>query len=152
MPIKGMRKLQRGIDRMFDDFFAPQYPQEMMSPACDIEETKDHYLVSFDLPGVPKDNLKIELKDDQLIVSGERQEEHREEGKNRISSERYYGSFQRSFTLPSSVDANEVEARYQDGVLRIAVPKAPESEAAKPKQIQIKEGKEVQAGKPEKAA
>jgi HSP20 family protein len=121
--------------------------QEFMSPACDIEETQDHYLVSFDLPGIPKDKLRIELKDDQLIVSGERKEERREEVKNRVSSERYYGSLQRSFTLPSAVDPSKVEAHYQDGVLRVAVPKTPESEAAKPKQVQIKEGKEGFFGK-----
>ncbi|MEO5971016.1 MAG: Hsp20/alpha crystallin family protein [Bdellovibrionia bacterium] len=145
-PLREMSRMQRDIDRMFDDFISPGANltgdvlnrQMVFSPVCDVEETDSHFLVSFDLPGINKKDVNIELRDNQLIVSGERKEEHKVEKRNRMSTERFYGTFQRAFTLPSTVDADKVEAQYEDGVLRVAIPK---SEAAKPKQIEIKEGK-----------
>jgi HSP20 family protein len=145
-PIREMSRLQRDIDRMFDDFLSPVSNlvgnvldrQVIFSPPCDVDESDSHYLVSFDLPGINKQDVNIEVRDNQLIVSGERKEERKEERKDRVSTERLYGAFQRAFTLPSTVDADRVEANYENGVLRVAIPK---SEAAKPKQIEIKEGK-----------
>ena len=151
-PIREISRMQRGMDRMFEDFLAPVsdiFSPDLLStageaisfmPACDIEETDEHFLVSFDLPGVSKDDVKIEMRGNQLLVSGERKEEHERKAGRRVTEERYYGAFQRVFTLPSHVDANKIEAQYQNGVLRISLPKL---EAAKPKLIQIKEGKEV---------
>ena len=109
------------------------------TPACDIEELDTHYVVSFDLPGVKKEDVKIELRDgNQLVVSGERKSEHQDDEANRISVERYSGSFMRVFTLPTSVDSEKIETNYENGVLQIGIPK---TDAAKPKQIEIKEGK-----------
>ncbi len=157
-PIREMSRLQRRIDRMFDDFFSEPFVSSLVpsrellpfseevgfTPACDVEETDTHYLVSFDLPGVKKDDVKIELHENQLTVSGERKEEK----KGRGSRERYYGSFTRSFTLPSNVNADKAEANYENGVLQIALPK---TAASVGKQIPIKEGKLLEA-KAEKAA
>jgi HSP20 family protein len=108
--------LNREMDRLFDDFWAPQW-----SPAYDIEEAEDHYLLSLELAGVSKDQIKLEVLDDQLVISGERRLER----------------FQRAFTIPAGVDADKVEANYQDGMLRVYVPKA---ESAKPRQIRITNG------------
>jgi HSP20 family protein len=121
--------------------------QEFM-PACDVEESDQGYLMSFDLPGVKKEDVKIELQENQVTVSGERKQEKKVESKGRVSQERYYGSFCRSFTLPSSVEPSKVEASYDNGVLHIAIPKIHVSAS---KQIPIKEGKLIE-GKSGKAA
>lgn len=164
-PFRELNRLQRRMDRFFDTFFSEPFPallrptreileEEEFIPACDIDETDTHYVVNFDLPGLKKDEINIEVRDNQLIVSGERKRERKEEARGRWGQERYYGSFTRSFTLPSSVDPNKVEANYENGVLQIALPK---TEVTKGKQIPIKEGKLITREKekeikPEKAA
>lgn len=130
----------KGLEDIFEEFFSPSLTsRQSFSPACDVQETDSHYLMSFDVPGVSKDDIKIELLDNRLTVSGERKyesENDRERGHH--VRERYYGSFQRSFTLPTTVDEAKVEANFKDGVLEIAVPKA---EAAKSREIRIGDGK-----------
>lgn len=107
----------------------------------DLEEDKDKYYLKFDLPGITKDQIKVELNDNVLTVSAERKsfEEKGEKpdakGKrHRFFSELSYGSFSRSLTLPGVVDQKQVEAAYENGVLTVTVPKARSSE---PKQIAI---------------
>lgn len=148
-PLREIKQLQRGIDQIFEDFttmpsfFRPSrsfmdMEQEAFTPPCDIEESNNQYLVSFDIPGMKKEDVKIEVTDNQLIVSGERKEERKEEKANRITEERFHGTFMRSFTLPANVKSDQVEASYENGILKIAIPK---TEVSKPKQISIKEGK-----------
>jgi HSP20 family protein len=139
-----MRQLHHRIDRLFDEFFNPSFSRdsyfleplfdESYTPVFDIDETDTHYLVNIDLPGVKKEDVKIEVRDNQLCISGERKEER----KGRGGYERSYGSFCRSFTLPSNVNGDGIEANYENGVLQISVPKA---KVASGKQIPIKEGK-----------
>ncbi len=158
-----MTRLQHQINRMFDDFFGepmfsslPQFTRGFLprreeleyGVACDVEESDKSYLLTFDLPGMKKDDVKIDLHENVLTVSGERKEETKGEGKGKVSRERYYGAFQRSFTLPQNVDADKVEAHYENGVLQIALPK---TALAPGKQIPIKEGKLIES-KREKAA
>jgi len=119
------------IDRMFDQTFEDTAG---FHPASDVEETNTHYVMSVDLPGVAKKDINIEVKDNQLYISGERKSEKRERG----FSERYYGKFHRTFTLPTEVEVDKIEAHYQDGVLTVALPKA---ESVKPRQIKIGDGK-----------
>lgn len=108
-------------------------------PACDIEETEAAYLVSFDLPGVAKEHVQIEIEDDELRVSGERpgpaalQDGEPPRGRYHFA-ERTLGKFQRVFTLPTAVKAEAVEAKFAHGVLEITLPKA---ESAKPRKIAI---------------
>ncbi len=123
--------LHRGIDRWFEETMS-------FNPPVDVEETEDQYILNFDLPGVAKEDVKIELHDNQIFVTGERKYSKDEEGKTRHFAERYHGTFQRSFGFPAKVDADKIEAAYKDGVLTVIVPK---SEAAKPRSIQIGEGK-----------
>ena len=104
-------------------------------PAVDVEEDETHYLVNVEIPGVAKDNIKIEIKDSVLSISGEKKFERTEKNKNYYLSERSSGRFERRFTLPENVDADRVEAIHADGVLKVSIPKA---EAAKPKVISIK--------------
>lgn len=108
-------------------------------PACDIEETEAAYHVSFDLPGVNRENVQIEIEDDELRVSGERpgvapvKEGEAPRGRFHFA-ERTLGKFHRVFTLPTSVKGEEVEAKFANGVLEITLPKA---ESAKPRKIAI---------------
>ncbi|MDR3608807.1 MAG: Hsp20/alpha crystallin family protein [Oligoflexia bacterium] len=158
-PFREMNRLQRRINRIFDEFLEepslsglirpahalwPRSEQAEFEPACDIEETDTQFLLNFDLPGVKKEDVKIDLNNNQLTVSGERKGDVEKRG----THERYYGAFYRSFTLPTNVETDKVQASYDNGVLQIALPKA----AVVPgKQIPIKEGKLIEA-KPGKAA
>ncbi len=141
----GLSRLQRDIDRMFDDFLSPgrMWLQETdltptFNPACDVQETDSHYVVSFDVPGISKDNLKIEVVDGMLTVSGEKRTEKAQGKAASHLLERSYGQFKRTFSLPSHIDAEKIEANYEDGVLTISLAKA---ESAKPREIKIGEGK-----------
>jgi HSP20 family protein len=129
------------VDEVMDSLLVPMATirsGKEFNPACDVEETETHYLMSFDLPGISKDDLKIEVVDKQLTIAGERKLDKKDDKKNRHVSERYYGSFKRTFAMPSTIESTKVEALYKDGVLTVAVPKA---EAARPQQIKISEEK-----------
>ena len=104
------------------------------SPSCDIKENDKEFIVKFDIPGVKKDQVSIEIENNRLTVSGERKEEKEEKDEKHFLSETYHGSFMRSFNLPSAVDEDKVDAKYQDGVLTIKVPK---TEVAKSKKVKI---------------
>ena len=105
------------------------------TPAVDVAEHDDEYQVKIELPGVSKDDVKITMQDNVLTVRGEKKQEKESKSSNYHRVERAYGSFQRSFTLPTSVKHDRIEASYKDGILTIALPKAEES---KPKQIEVK--------------
>jgi HSP20 family protein len=137
-----MDSFQRAVDRLFGETMFPTLRSNAKAPtfhvSCDVQETESHYLFSFDMPGVSKNDIKVELLENQLVVSGERKYEHNEKKHANRLNERYYGSFQRAFTLPSVIDTEKVEASYDNGVLRIAIPKA---ESAKNRTVNIAEGK-----------
>lgn len=107
-------------------------------PACDIQETAGHHVMHFDLPGIKQEDIQIEMNNNQLIISGERKTDNHYEDSNVQRVERSFGRFQRSFTLPQNVDAQKIEANYENGVLTLVLPK---TEEAKPRQIKINEGK-----------
>jgi len=104
-------------------------------PAMDIRESKDGYTVTAELPGMSKKDFNIAVEDNVLTISGERSLETEGEDENYHRIERSYGSFKRSFTLPIQVVQDKVDARYKDGILTIALPKA---EEAKQRKIEIK--------------
>lgn len=104
-------------------------------PSCDIHENKDLFSLSVDLPGVKKEDIKIEVQNNVLSISGERVRETKSENSDSIwHFERAYGRFERSFTLPTSVSADKIEAQFENGVLNVVLPKA---EIAKGRTIQI---------------
>ena len=106
------------------------------APSVDIEEEADKYLIVADLPGVDKKDIEVNLENGVLSIRGEKKvEKETDKGSKRHRTERFYGSFARSFTLPTTVKANKVDASYKDGVLKLVIPKA---EEAKPKAIDIK--------------
>jgi HSP20 family protein len=126
------RPLLRQLDDIFNEAMDTRPDGgRMMIPQCDMEESGDHYLLSFDMPGLEKDNIDIELQGNNLVVTGERkQESERSEGRSRFV-ERRYGRFERSIRLPENVKADGVEAEYVNGVLKVAVPKSTESSRQK---------------------
>jgi len=105
------------------------------SPLVDITEDDKEYIVKAEIPEMKKDDIKINVHDEVLSISGERKYEKEEKGKKYHRVERAYGSFMRSFTLPEDADGSKVNAEYKDGVLKVHLPK---SERAKPKTIEIK--------------
>jgi HSP20 family protein len=132
------------MDRAFDTFnnvFASRgYDERAFDPACEISETEDHYLMSVDLPGLKKEDIKIEMAGDNIVVSGERKREVNSNQKHRVQRyEKSYGFFKRSFALPTSVDVEKAEAHYENGVLELYLPK---TQAAKTRKIEIQSGKE----------
>jgi HSP20 family protein len=112
------------------------------APALDIAERKDAYLVTVELPGVKLDDLQITMEDGLLTIQGERHFAHDSSKEQVHRVERSSGAFRRAITLPAHVMADEVEASFEDGVLRILVPKA---EEAKPKRIQVNPGGQMEA-------
>ena len=107
------------------------------APALDISERKDAYLVAAELPGVEAGEVEITVEDGLLTIQGERHFAHDSAEEKMHRTERWYGAFRRSITLPSHVEADKIEASTQDGVLQIMVPKAPDVQA---KRIQVRAG------------
>jgi len=106
------------------------------APSCDIEEEEDRYVIKADLPGVDKKDIDVKLENGVISIRGEKQtEKETGKGTKRHRTERFHGSFARSFSLPDAVKDERVEANYKDGVLSLVIPKA---EEAKPKSIDIK--------------
>lgn len=134
-----LNRLRREIDRLFEDPFGLLAPATSFfqgwTPTVDIFEDKDKYVLKAELPGMRREDIEVMLERDTLTLSGERkQEEEKQEGET-YRSERFFGRFQRSITLPMAVQADKIDAKYKDGVLTLTLPKA---EEAKPKQIEVK--------------
>jgi HSP20 family protein len=133
--------MQREINRMFDSFFRGGLAEETAlaptawTPAVDIAEHDEEYVVKMEIPGVDKNDVKITMRDNVLTVSGEKKNEKESKGSNYHRIERSVGAFERSFALPSSVKADSIDAVFKDGILKITLPK---SEEAKPKQIEVR--------------
>ncbi|MEZ4743846.1 MAG: Hsp20/alpha crystallin family protein [Bdellovibrionota bacterium] len=135
----------RDFDRMFSDMerslgslrgWSANGPEFV--PACDIEETESEYHLSMDVPGLEKDDIRIEVVGNSVSISGERKQEKEEKGANQYRLERSYGKFNRTFTLPDGVKEENIEANYDNGVLCLTLPK---SEKSKAKRISVKSGK-----------
>jgi HSP20 family protein len=125
--------------RRFEDFFGrPLFPAlwrrigpDGWSPAIDVVEKDDKFLVKVELPGVKEEDVDVSVSGDMLTISGEKREESEEKKKGYYYSESSYGSFSRSVTVPSSVDTNKIAADFDKGVLEITLPKTPEVKAKK---------------------
>lgn len=137
----GILNMQREINRMFDSFFRDGVADDgtpapsMWSPAVDVAEHENEYRVKVELPGVSKDDVKITMQENVLTIRGEKKQETETKESNLHRIERSYGTFQRSFSLPTTVKTDKIEAAHKDGILTIILPKA---EEAKPKQIEVK--------------
>jgi len=103
-------------------------------PAVNIHESKNEYLVEVAAPGMNKEDFKIELENNFLVISSEKEEKKEEEGKEYTRKEFSYQSFKRSFSLPKTIEDSKIQARYKDGVLKITLPKKEEAKE-KPKKL-----------------
>lgn len=106
-------------------------------PATDISESENAYNISAELPGIRKEDIKVSLHDGVLSIEAESKSEHEEKGDKQIRTERRYGKFVRRFTLGPNVNEQGVEAKFEDGILKLVVPKMTEQQAPKPKSIPV---------------
>lgn len=133
---RSLRHTPFAIDRFFDDpffRFNDETPREW-SPAVEIVESDEEIALTAELPGLEEKDVKINVEDNLLSLSGERTVEKNEEGRY-VRSERWYGKFSRSFRLPETADLENINAKLANGVLTVTVPK---KEEAKPRQIEVK--------------
>ena len=146
----GTQALAKVADRMpsvFDDFFKPWNEwfdngglrgRAMNVPAVNITEHKDEYQVSLAAPGLKKEDFKIDVNGNMLTISSEK-EDSKEEKDERFTRKEYsYSSFSRSFTLPEEINKEKIEAKYEDGVLKLSLPRKEEAKKLSAKHIAVK--------------
>lgn len=131
VPVSNLRK---EMDRIFNELIPFSWRMEdtetdldIWSPTTDMKETDDEYIIEVDLPGLSKKDIQINCQDNVLTIEGERKKEKDEEHNGYLRSERYFGSFRRSFMLPASIKEDKIKATFKDGVLMVNVPKAEKS-------------------------
>jgi HSP20 family protein len=155
-PARELDSLQSDMNRVFDTFFQARgggrsggNGVQRWVPPMDLTETEGEYVLRADLPGLRRDQVEIEVKDDVLTISGERRSEHEDKGEGFHRVERSFGRFSRSLDLPKGVDAQAVKAEFADGVLEVRIPKPAQ---ALPTKIEIGAGKQsedvIEAGAP----
>ena len=132
-----MLSLTEPVERTFSNLFAPFTPfgRTNSYPYINVAEYKDRVQVVAELPGLAKEDVKIQLHDGDLTISGERKAPENAKESEWIRQEIAYGTFSRTIQLPETIDVDKVEAEFSNGVLRITLPK---HEAAKPKEIAIR--------------
>src|SRR6266404_6610085 len=132
-----LANMHEELDRVFESTFGSGFRSlgtlSRWTPAVDVYQDKDQFTVVAEVPGMKKEELNLTLQNGVLTISGERKQEEKKPDQG-FRSERFVGRFQRSITLPASVDPSGVKANYQDGLLKVVLPK---SEEAKPKQIEV---------------
>ena len=141
-PFRELATLQSEVNRLFNSAFDTPAPggnggggaARRWMPAMDLVETDDHFVLRADLPGLSEDDVKIEVEDDVLTISGERRSEHESQGEGFYRVERAFGAFSRALTLPQGVDPAAVSASFDRGVLEVRIPKP---EERKPRRITI---------------
>jgi len=138
LPVRDLYSINDEINRLFDGFLAPATPRgdvaPMFTPAVDVEETADEFVIKADLPGMTQKDVKVNLMGDTLTIRGERKQESEKKDGSSRRTERIYGMFERSFRLGTPVRSDKVNAQYRDGVLEVHVPKA---EEAKLREVEI---------------
>ena len=149
-PLADVAVLQNRLNSIFNDFARPENDTEGLAmgnfiPAVDIYEDAHQLLLKLEVPGIKQEDLDVRVENQTLTIKGERKFEKDEKEENFHRIERRYGTFTRSFTLPQTVDTNNVKAGYEHGVLTIALSK---KEAAKPKQVKVEIGGGQQAVQP----
>src|SRR5271156_4404131 len=144
-----MQDRMNRMNRLFRESYSPEGPEEALTttsfaPPVDIYEDEHTITLKMEVPGIDEKDIDVRIENTTLTVHGERKIEKEEKEENFRRVERQYGSFTRSFTLPTTVDSEKVSANYDKGVLKIALPKKAE---AKPKQIKVNIGSEKTADK-----
>jgi HSP20 family protein len=145
-PMRDIMSMEREFNKIFNslerkfgfgngDNENQEFDNAVWMPMTDILEDDNQYYLNIDLPGIKKEDVKINYSNGQLSISGERKQENVEKNTKYHRAERSYGKYYRSFTLPQKIKENEIDAEFKDGQLKISIPK---SEEAKPKQLEIK--------------
>jgi len=138
-PFREIAEMQRQFDRAFDDVWSNTESRLNTNwMPIDVSETEEHYTVVADLPGLNVEDINVNFHDGALTITGEVNRKDVNEGDQMLVRERTYGKFNRRINLPMSVDADNIVAAYDEGVLTLTLPKA---ESAKPRQIEVKQQK-----------
>lgn len=137
-PFNAFVDLEREFGKLWGTTARGESKEWTWSPKVDVRERDEHWLLSIDVPGVAREDIKVDIVNDQLVVTGERHFEREE----KAYSERSYGKFERRFNLPENIEISKIEASYSNGVLNLVVPKVL---AAKPTTvaIDVKEGSDT---------
>jgi HSP20 family protein len=148
MGTQALAKMSERMPSVFDDFFKPWNEwfdnggnllgRTMNVPAVNIIEQKDDYMVSLAVPGMKKDDFHIDVDRNMLTISCAKEESKEEKDKKFTRKEYNYSSFSRSFTLPEEINRESIEAKYEDGVLKISLPRKEEAKKTWAKQIAVK--------------
>jgi HSP20 family protein len=141
-PLREYSTLQNEMNRLFNTVFDAPSPGgngalRRWMPAMDLVESGDHFVLRADLPGLSEEDVRIELEDQTLVISGERKAEHEDGKEGYYRLERAFGSFSRTLQLPKGIDPESVTARFDRGVLEVRIPKP---EERKPRRIEIGDG------------
>lgn len=154
-PTRDLTQMREEMDRLFGQFLRrgegeeATWGQGLWAPPVDIYETDDAFMLKAELPGFTKDDVNIEVHENRLIIRGERKRETEAKEDQYHRLERAYGRFERAFWLPTTVDAEHIQASFKNGILEMRLPK---SEKAKPKQIPITETEEASGNGRRRAA
>ncbi len=153
-PFSELEEMERRFQDIFGRPFLPSVWRHIptvemgWAPAIEVFEKEDKFVVKAELPGMKEEDVDVSVVGDTLTIKGERNAESEVKEEDYYCCERSYGSFSRSIALPSNVDAKKIEASYEDGVLEVTLPKAPE---VKPKKVPIAVKKAASAKKEERA-
>jgi len=142
-PTRELLKIEKDFRNLFMNFLGgfnredkePDFADATWAPLSDIIETDDSYRIALDIPGVDKNDIKVNIKNGMLCISGERKNEKEYKNSNYYKIEKVYGKYYRSFDLPENIDEQKIEAEVKNGSLIVNLPK---TEDSKPKQIDIK--------------
>ncbi|HJS53525.1 MAG TPA: Hsp20/alpha crystallin family protein [Chitinophagaceae bacterium] len=147
MATQALTKAGTRMPSLFDDFFKPWnewfdeggfWGRTLNVPAVNITENKDEYLVSLAAPGLKKDDFNIDVNGNMLTISSEKEESKEEKDKKFTRKEYSYSSFSRTFTLPEEINKEKIDAKYEDGVLKITLPRKEEAKKPAAKHIAVK--------------
>ena len=138
-PFREFSTLQDRMNRLFRESYGPEGRDESLTtsqfaPPVDVYEDEHNVVLKVEVPGIDEKDIDVRVENNVLTIRGERPFEQKVERENYHRLERSYGTFSRSFALPTTIDADKIHAEYRDGVLNLTLPK---SEKAKPKRIQI---------------
>jgi len=133
-PLVGMVTMKRMMSHFFNEFPTDDAPESVWSPRIEVVETDSEFEVTAELPGLEREDVKIELQNNILTLSGEKKSAEEKREPNVHFCERAYGKFSRSFQLPALVNTGGIKASFKNGVLTLNLPK---EEQAKPRQIEI---------------
>ncbi len=139
--VRSLHSFQREMNRMLDQFFGGDAFEDtgrmgvVFSPAVDFSETKDSYIIKAELPGMKKEDVKVTLNNNILTITGEKKSEYEKKEGNYHRIERSFGAFERSISIPGAFKPDAVDAKYNEGLLTLTLPKTEES---KQKLIEVK--------------